>query len=200
MSRLIESICVCKGEVRNLNFHQERVNRSRYKLIGRTDEIELEKFIQANLNDDFQSFEKLKCRILYDQKFHSIEFIPYQIRPILSLKLVDNNTIEYSFKFEDRSAFKFLKDAVEEDEILIVKNGQITDTSFSNIAFFDGKNWITPQSYLLNGVMRQSLIQEKKLIEEEINPKDLNLFFSFKLINAMIDLEESPALPISIIS
>ena len=96
-------------------------------------------------------------------------------------------------------AFSYLKDAVNEDEIIIVQNGQITDTSYSNLVFFDGEKWITPTTYLLNGTMRQSLLQTKQIIEKPIQVEDLNRFESFKLINAMMDLEESPELPISII-
>jgi len=213
MSRLIETICVQNGEIRNLEFHQQRVNRSRWKLFGLNDELDLGEIIKSGF-DSIQSSEnrllstshrlasiavEAKCRIIYDEKIHSVEINPYQIRKINSVKLIENNEIEYLFKFEDRSAFKLMKDSVLEDEIIIVRKGQITDTSYSNLVFFDGENWITPTSFLLNGTMRQSLLQSGKIMEEEVNPKDLNRFFSFKLINAMMNLEESPELDISII-
>lgn len=199
MSRLIETVCVQNGEIRNLEFHQKRLDRSRWKLFALDDEINLEVLIKAKLKD-FSPTEKLKCRIVYGEKIESVELIPYQIKPIHSVRLVENNEIEYPFKFTDRSAFELMKDSVTEDEIIIVKNGQITDTSYSNLVFFDGENWITPVSYLLNGTMRQSLLKSGKIIEDEVNPKDLNRFFKFKLINAMMDLDESPELDVSIIS
>lgn len=196
MSQLIETICILEGEIRHLDFHQKRLNRSRYKLLGLDDELDLDRILKIpeNLKNG-----KLKCRIVYSEKINSIEFLPYSIRPIHSVKLVENNSIEYKYKLEDRTAFEFMKDSVAEDEIIIVKNGQITDTSYSNLVFFDGENWLTPYSYLLNGTMRQHLIQTKKIQEEKINPKDLNQFLSFKLINAMMDLDESPELDISMI-
>ncbi len=199
MSRLIESICIIDGEIRNLEFHQQRVNRSRWKLFGLNDELDLGKIIKSGFDSVQPPAGKIKCRIIYGEKIESIEFHPYQIKKIQSVRLVENNEIEYPYKFENRSAFELMKDSVEEDEIIIIRKGQITDTSYSNLVFFDSENWITPTSFLLNGTMRQSLLQQGKIIEEEVNPKDLNRFLSFKLINAMMNLEESPELDVAII-
>lgn len=196
MSRFIESICITDGNIRNLAFHQARMNRSRYKLLGIDKEINLEQFIISN---QIPENGKFKCRIIYDEKIESIEFLPYKIRNIDSIKLIENNEIEYSHKFLDRKAFQLLSDSVTEDEILIIKNGRITDTSYSNIVFFDGKKWITPSTFLLNGTMRQHLLNSNQIIEQEINTNDLNNFICFKLINAMMDLDESPELDIGII-
>ena len=197
MSRFIETICIKNGEIRNLEFHLRRFHQTRYKIWGLTDEIDLKNQISLAEN---QRIGKFKCRILYAENIESVEISPYAPRTIHSVKLVENNEIEYRFKSEDRSAFELMKDTVTEDEIIIVKKGQITDTSYSNLVFFDGENWITPISFLLNGTMRQSLLKSGKIIEEEVNPKDLNRFVSFKLINAMLDLDESPELDILMIS
>jgi len=199
MSQLIESICIKNGEIQNLDLHQNRVNHSRYKLFGKFDELDLAGSIAAELGRIDLKSETVKCRILYDQKLHFIELIPYQMRAIQSLRIVEDNFIEYRYKFSNRDAFQLLKDSVTEDEILICKQGQITDTSYSNVVFFDGQDWVTPTSYLLNGVMRQSLLRSGKMREKEIHLKDLSSFTSFKLINAMMDLDESPELDISII-
>lgn len=195
MSRLIETLCIQNGEIRNLEFHQKRVNRSRWKLSGLSNELNLNEFVMSQLQNEFEG----KCRIIYSEEWESIEFLAYQVRPVQSVRLVENNEVDYSHKFEDRNVFEQMKDSVTEDEIIIVKKGQIMDTSYSNLVFFDGENWITPRSFLLNGTMRQSLLKSKKIIEEEVNPKDLNRFHSFKLINAMMNLEESPQLDVSII-
>ena len=40
----------------------------------------------------------------------------------------------------------------EQDEILITRNGLLTDTSIANIALFNGKEWHTPKHPLLKGV------------------------------------------------
>lgn len=196
MSRFIESICILDGKIRNISFHQARMNRSRYKILGIDEEINLEQFIISN---QIPETGKFKCRIIYADKIESIELIPYKIRSINSVKLIENDEIEYQYKFLDRSSFEFLSDSVMEDEILIVKNGKITDTSYSNIIFFDGDNWITPSTFLLNGTMRQYLSNSNQVIEKDIYTNDLKSFISFKLINAMMDFEESPELDIAII-
>ena len=197
MSRFIETLCILNGEIRNLEFHLRRFHQTRYKIWGLTDEIDWSDHIKIAEN---QRSGKFKCRILYAENIESVEILPYAPRAIHSVKFVENNEIEYRFKSEARNIFEFLKDSVTEDEIIIVKKGQITDTSYSNLVFSDGENWITPTSFLLNGTMRQSLLKSGKIIEDEVNPKDLNRFVSFKLINAMMDLDESPELDILMIS
>lgn len=80
----------------------------------------------------------------------------------------------------------------EADDVLIVKNGCITDTTFSNVALFDGTQWCTPDTYLLNGTCRQRLIQDGLLVEKRIGPKDLSDYKYIRPINAMLDLEDTP--------
>lgn len=196
MSRLIESICINNGEIRNLKYHQKRMDNSRFELFGLKDVIDLKKAI---LISEKEQIGKYKCRIVYAEEIESIEFIPYEIRTIKSFRLVENEKIDYQFKFENRKIFDEMKEMVGEDEIIILQKGKICDTSYSNLVFFDGEQWITPTSYLLNGTMRQYLLNTAQIIEDEIYPKDLNRFLTFKMINAMMDLDESPELSINLI-
>lgn len=196
MSRFIESICLQNGVFRNLDYHQRRMNVTRYKKFGLEEEIDLLVILNQS---NFPKDGKHKVRIVYDEQIQEVEFLTYRVRPIHSIRLVENNEIEYRFKSEDRHAFELMKDSIVEDEIIIVQNGQITDTSYSNLVFFDGEKWVTPATYLLNGTMRQALLDVGQIVEEEVNPKDLNRFLSLKLINAMMDLNESPELTISVI-
>ena len=76
------------------------------------------------------------------------------------------------------------------DDILIIKNNKITDTSFTNIAFYDGIKWVTPAFPLLKGTKRQKLIDENKIIEVDILLSDLNKFKKAILFNSMLDLED----------
>ena len=80
---------------------------------------------------------------------------------------------------------------VKHSEILILKNGLITDVSFANIAFYDGKGWYTPDSPLLKGTKRAYYIEKGLLIEKRISPADLPKYQKARLINAMLDLEDS---------
>ena len=133
-----------------------------------------------------------KCRVSYDHYIHKIEFEKYKIRKIKTIQLVNADNAEYSHKFTDRSFIEKLKKNSTADEILIVKNGRITDTSFSNIVFFDGKKWITPDCPLLKGITRKQLLEKGTIFERKICPADLGKFTNAKLINAMLDFEESP--------
>jgi len=76
------------------------------------------------------------------------------------------------------------------DEILIVQNTLITDTSIANIAFFDGERWLTPKEPLLIGTTRARLLDEQKIFEQDINVADLHKFTAFALMNAMIGFDE----------
>ncbi|MGL5683856.1 MAG: aminotransferase class IV [Marinifilaceae bacterium] len=133
----------------------------------------------------------VKCRVLYGINEWMVEYDLYSIRPIKSLKLIEDNTIDYSFKYANR---KPLNDLVamkgNADEILIVKNGYITDTSYTNVVFRKDNQLYTPFSYLLNGTKRQHLIAEGIITEIEIKADDIALFDTVILINAMIDIED----------
>ena len=60
-------------------------------------------------------------------------------------RLIEDNKISYSYKYTTRGSLNELLTKRERyDEILIVKKGFITDTSYSNIIFFDGIKWLTP--------------------------------------------------------
>ena len=82
------------------------------------------------------------------------------------------------------------------DEIIIVKDGLITETSISNLVFFDGNQWYTPDNPLLKGTCRQRLLEEKKIRETEIRVEALYKFKGFELINTMRDPEEEEMIPI----
>lgn len=75
------------------------------------------------------------------------------------------------------------------DDILIVKNGFVTDSSISNIIFFDGYKWVTPDTPLLKGTMRQFLLEAAEIKEETITVQNLTTFTSFRLINAMLGFD-----------
>ena len=55
----------------------------------------------------------------------------YCMRAISSLRLVTCDDIDYAYKSADRSRLGLRGNA---DEIIIVRNGLLTDTSYSNIA------------------------------------------------------------------
>jgi 4-amino-4-deoxychorismate lyase len=76
------------------------------------------------------------------------------------------------------------------DDVLLLKNGLLTDTSICNIAFFDGRCWLTPAKPLIYGVNRASLLEEGKIIEKDIKLDELKKFSNVRLFNAMIEFGE----------
>lgn len=195
MFPLFESIKVENGQFRNLAMHQNRIDRSRFGLLGLKDSLELKSTLKI---PDHAEKGIFKCRVVYGKTISKVEFIPYQIRSIKTLKIVVDNEIDYSFKYSDRSQLeKLLLLKGDCDDILIVKNGLITDTSYANIVFFDGNDWFTPEHPLLKGTMRESLLNTGKIKSREIKIEDLCKFSKFALINAMMDFDGDNGLPIT---
>jgi 4-amino-4-deoxychorismate lyase len=194
MSLLIESIKLLDGEFCNLSYHEQRMNRSLRMLCGVHDLFDLHHFL-----DEVEKplIGLHKCRIVYDERTMDVEFIPYTPKAITSLRLVEHDRIHYEFKYADRKNINRLFDLRDNcDDILIVKRGLVTDSSFSNIVFRKGKQWYTPWSALLKGTMRQNLLERELIVEEEITRSDIRTFDSFKLINAMLEFD-SPEIVIS---
>ena len=127
-------------------------------------------------------------RIVYHTKINEITFEQYTPKVIKSLKLVEASP-HYSFKFSDRTELNaLLSQKGDADEILIVRNGCITDTSFSNVVFKKGNDFFTPDTYILNGTKRQLLLQKGIIREKRITVENMHKFEEIILINAMLPL------------
>jgi 4-amino-4-deoxychorismate lyase len=177
---LLETIKIEEGEIHNLSYHQARCTKSRQKLFKCSDILDLSTIIDAPKTGLY------RCRILYAETLHSIEYIPYAPKKIETLKIVPSN-IEYSFKYANRDALNALLETNNDvDEVIIEKNGLLTDTTLSNIAFFDGTKWFTPEKPLLEGTMRAKLIDEGFLQTKEIRQNELSDYSQVALINAML--------------
>ena len=193
MSQFIESIKIEDQEVFLLELHQKRVNAT-FAHFGMENSIDLAKIIK-DLKIDEDGFFKL--RIVYDlNRNYKTQLIPYAVAEIDSFQLVENNTYDYAFKFEDRKEFERMKTKAKTEEIIIVKNNCITDTSYTNLLFLKDENWYTPFTYLLNGVMRQHLLATSKIKETEITLQNIKEFTHFQLINSMNDFDDMFIYPI----
>ncbi|PWN61285.1 aminotransferase class IV [Chryseobacterium oncorhynchi] len=193
MSQFIESIKVEDQEIFLLELHQKRVNQT-FSNFGKEDSIDLSK-IYKNLQHDEDGLFKLRVSYDLDKRIRT-QMIPYAIPEIHDFQLVENNSFDYSFKFEDRKELDKMKMKSKAEEIIIVKNNHITDTSFSNLLFLKGKEWFTPTTYLLNGVQRQQLLKQKKIKEAEITLQNIKQFSHFQLINALNDFDDMFIYPI----
>jgi 4-amino-4-deoxychorismate lyase len=184
MSRLLESIRLENGNFHRLSYHQQRMDRSVKELFGQKNSINLFENLKAYKPPKTGMY---KCRVVYTTQLSSVEFIPYEAKPVNSLKVVYDQEIEYAHKYTDRNKIGALFNQRQYcDDILIIKNGVVTDSSYSNIIFYDGVNWITPNTPLLKGTMRQFLLDTAEIKAAPIHVQDIPFFKSFRLINAML--------------
>ena len=189
MCRFIESIKLQDGEFKRLELHQARIRKAFEAFYPNEKVFDLDEFLSKS---DFPTEKGIfKCRIVYDAEIRQLEFSQYIMRPINSLRLVETEIESLPYKPEDRSLYNVafaLRDDC--DDVLLVKNGCLTDTSYCNIALFDGNNWFTPRIPLLYGVNRAELLYEGKLVEKDIKVLELRDYQKIALFNAMIEFGE----------
>jgi len=184
MSRLIESIRLFNGKFSRLDLHQARLSNSFRTVFGKDPEWKLETLLRAQKIPQEGLY---KCRVVYGEQ-QQVEFTLYEPKPIQTLKLVEGGDIRYDHKWENREQ---LDNAFAKrgscDDVLILKNGLITDSYYANVVFKKGNKWYTPQSYLLPGTMRQFLLKTGVIEKRVISEKSFKEFERFKLINAMLE-------------
>lgn len=177
---LLETICIKEGVTLHLGYHSTRLNRTRSKLFGASDPIDLADYITPPEKGIW------RCRVLYDTTIQNIHYLPYVYRPIKRLKLIESS-IEYPFKFADRTSLEALfAQRGEVDDVLIVKKNRPTDTTVANVAFFDGTTWFTPAYPLLKGTTRARLLDDGFIKEADITTADLKYFKKVAIMNALI--------------
>jgi 4-amino-4-deoxychorismate lyase len=170
------------------------MDRAREEFYKDSPRIDLKEFLDSC---PMPSVDLHKVRLVYDNELQSIQISHYKPREIKKLKLVNHDSISYTHKFEDRGELeKLFAQRGDCDDVIIVKNNKITDTSFANLAFKRDEKWFTPSAYLLNGTMRQQLLDQKAILEEEIALTDLFKFKKVKLINSML-LFNAPEIDVS---
>lgn len=182
------------GQVDNLPLHNERMNRSRRDIFGCQNTINLEKYTSFPVECSQGCW---RWRITYNESIQTCEHLPYKKRIINQLNIVNGDNLTYNYKFLDRSGINELTAGLQTDnDIIILKNELVTDSSFSNLAFFNGTDWLTPKNPLLEGTRRKQLVNDSRIIPYQIRLTDLNKFSHIMLINAMLDFEEF-VLPVS---
>lgn len=189
----LETICIVDGVVKNPKIHVERMKRtaSYFKFIAPT-LPELACLLPVKIQ-----VGKVKCRILYHETIREVTFERYRPKKVESLKLIEASP-DYTFKYSDRRELNELMALKGEcDEILVVRNGFVTDTSYSNVVLRRGNELVTPSDPLLNGTKRQKLLQEGIIKEKRIHKDSLPVYDRLYLINAILDLEDEVSLPIN---
>ena len=186
MMRFIETIKIENGIAQNLDLHLERASNTCFHHFGVRAVWSFDRIINEIKSSHNERVYKL--RIIYSGKIEHYTIEKYEPKIVKTLKIVDGGNIDYSFKYEDRLALNKLLDLRGGcDDIIIIKDGFVTDTSFSNLVFLDGGQFFTPASFLLNGIKRQQLLRDGKIKEKEINLEDINKYSKVFMINSMLD-------------
>lgn len=194
MYPLFESVCVLNGEFLNKKYHTERFHRSYQKFYWQNPSYEI--FHNVTVPAEHQE-GRVKLRISYGREGKQIHFHPYKPKKIERLKIVFDDIVDYDLKFEDRSQLNQIFELREDcDDVLIIKKNAVTDTSYANIIFYDGKIWQTPNTCLLKGTKRSQLLDQGQIFESEIHMNDLGKFESFQVINAMLDFDANFRVPV----
>lgn len=180
--QLLETVKIVNGQPQFLEFHQRRFDFSRRSLLQLSNSIHL-----AELLHDAPTTGVYRCRIVYSDQIESIEYFPEVPRYFQRFRVVIADDIRYEYKFLQRDQLtKLWNGRGDADDILIVKNGFITDTSIANVAFFEGSQWLTPEFPLLLGTTRARLLEQQQLRIAQIKVSDLSKFSKLALLNAML--------------
>lgn len=196
MSRFIETILAENGVPAPLEYHQERVDRTLrdWNAPFRLDLVDVLESVAV------PPFKKSKIRIEYGVGgLECIQVSEYRMKSIASIGLADIGDREYRYKYADRQWIYAYLEGSGCDEVILVKDGFLTDASIANLAFYDGRQWITPDTPLLPGTRRRYLLDAGILHEAPVRTEDLPLFTKIRLVNAMIPWEQSPDLAVGLV-
>ena len=184
MPLFIETIKVEGGILFNIDLHQKRFDETRKYFFSGFKPVSLS---ESLLNIKFEESSIYKLRVTYGQKIEKIEYEVYIRRDIQKIRVVEMDDLDYSYKFLDRSCFDKI-DLDYYEEAIIVKNGFVTDSRFSNLVFFDGLKWVTPDTFLLNGTKRQYLLNNEIIKAVPIKIQDLSKYSKVSFVNSMLDI------------
>lgn len=182
MKTYIETIKVIDGIVNNLFYHQQRV----FRTIGKMIDLPLPQFPTDTKG-------VMKHRIVYNStgKLLDVSTSPYIMRPIRSLHIVSDDAIDYASKYEDRSELnKLFSMRGDADDVLIIKDGYVSDTSYCNIVFENETGLFTSTTPLLLGTKRQILLDKGIIKSRKIRLQDISDYDAIYLVNSMIELGE----------
>ncbi|MEO1942642.1 MAG: aminotransferase class IV [Campylobacterales bacterium] len=195
---LLESGQVWNGRLLFWEFHWERVRRSVGEiwpeLLTPSRLRELEGEIKKGLETLYFSRwpagrELVRGRVLYSPTKVKVELERLGPRQFQKFKVVEVGDLDYHLKWANREKLEELKRNGEgADEVIILKNRLVTDTTISNLAFWDWEKgvWITPATPLLRGTTRERLLRRGVLKEAKIGIEELPRFNLIGMLNGVM--------------
>lgn len=195
MYLFLETISVKDGIILNISDHQERMDRTiLYFYNGSQKAPCLSSCLRV---PEMAQQGWYKCRVIYDKKIVEITWEPYHIKTFSSISLVSADHLDYSWKYADRKEFGNIIQKSQAAEVIIVKNGYVTDGSYANLLFRKEDEWFTPDTPLLAGTQRKRLLGSGLIHEATIRVEDLTDYDRIKWINAFLDMETGPEWPVN---
>ncbi len=189
-----------------LALHRERMDRTCRELYGLSAGWDLSAALAGSPVPSELRSGVVKCRIVYGPSgIGQVEYLPYTQPRIASLLAVEDDEIEYGYKYCDRTRLIILHDRAAEagcSDALVIRQGSVTDTTFCNVAFRVTGSfpelWHTPSEPLLRGTMREYLIKQGTVVPCNIPVSALRsgLYDRIALFNALNGFG-SLALPVS---
>lgn len=185
----IETIRILNQKVISLSYHQQRVDKtlSDHNLPP----LNIKQLL-SSLPQDIPS-SLCRCRITYGQTPTKIDYFPYTPLVRQRVKIVRQDNLSYSYKYADRRQIEELVSLSTCEDIIIVKNDKITDSSIANLVFENKEGLFTPTTPLLKGTQRQRLIDKGVISLRDITLKDIKTYDKLYFINAMTPLNSTPA-------
>ncbi len=178
---LFETIRIENGKVHNIDYHNARLNLTRKKLFDTHDNLEISDYLK-----NIPTSGVYRAKIIYDKNIINTTYYIYKAKTIQKLLIVEAN-IDYDYKYLNRDQFDKLSSSNQNfDELIISKDGLITDTTIANIALKKNGTWYTPTKPLLLGTTRARLLDEGRLVLRDIQVSDIDSYDSLALMNAMI--------------
>lgn len=195
----IESVRISQGRVMLASFHECRMSDTCMETYGR---FRLPPLSAIEIPDWCRAGE-VKMRIVYGEDLEEVSFSKYECRDIKTLKIMEvGPDMDYHLKYADRSCIERFYNMREDcDDILMVRDGKICDTSYTNVILTDGKRKFVPSTFLLPGVMRSWLISSG---EVQIGDFDVSALVPgnkwgithLMMINAMMPPESAIVVPL----
>jgi 4-amino-4-deoxychorismate lyase len=194
----IEAIEWLDGCVQRLAYHQQRIDAAfgcLYPELRSFDLAEELKIIRKAGGDErvaggcfFPEQGHYKLRLEYDFQLRRLEFQEYRMREVQLLQLVPITLEPMLYKSSARELIDGAFNRRGEcDDVLLVREGLLTDTSYANIALFDGRKWLSPRVPLLYGTRRAYLIDRGLIEPADIRVEDISRFQLIRMFNALID-------------
>ncbi len=189
---LIETIEVLKGVPSRLNLHNARMQQSGADLGFVPPTLSMvEAAICTSLSDcNLCDTEQVRCTLTYRTNIVAVRSVSYARRDITALVPIElPEGFSYRYKWCDRSYFgEISKGLPAGHEAIFVRDGLVTDTTFTNIAIENDRGLFTPRAPLLYGTRRQYYIDCGMLREADLTLEDLRSARCLHLINAMLPL------------